>query len=64
MSALPLSSDVDLFRYCEGIVDLDAEISNGAFDPPMAKKKLDGPKVARPSVDQGRFGSPQGVGAK
>ena len=42
MSALPLSSDVDLFRYCESIVYLDAEISNGAFDSCMAKKELDG----------------------
>jgi hypothetical protein len=42
MSALPCSSDVDLFRNCESIVDLDAEISNGAFNPCMPKKELDG----------------------
>ena len=31
MSALGIS-DIDLFSYCEGIIDLDAEISDGAFN--------------------------------
>jgi hypothetical protein len=26
-----------LFRYCEGIIDLDAEVSDGAFDFGVAK---------------------------
>ena len=29
---LPGSSDVDLFRSCDSIVDLDAEVSNGTFE--------------------------------
>ncbi len=42
MSALPRNSDIHLFRNSESIVDLNTEISNGAFDPCMAKKELDG----------------------
>ena len=35
MSALPGgpgASDVDLFRYCQGVIDLNAEIPDRAFD--------------------------------
>ena len=32
MSALPVTSDVNLFCNREGVVELDAEISDGAFD--------------------------------
>ena len=35
-------SDVDLFSYREGIVDLHAEVSDGAFFG-VAKQKLHGP---------------------
>lgn len=31
-SALPPKSDVDLFRYREGVIHLDAEISDGTLD--------------------------------
>lgn len=31
-SALPPKSDVDLFRYREGVIDLDAEIPDGTLD--------------------------------
>lgn len=31
-SALPPKSDVNLFCYREGVVDLDAEISDGSLD--------------------------------
>jgi hypothetical protein len=34
-SALPGYSDINLFRDCEGIIYLDAEISHGAFDLSM-----------------------------
>ena len=43
MSALPGISDIYLFRYCQGIIRLDTEISNGAFDLGVAKQKLDSP---------------------
>jgi len=32
MSALPGISDVYLLRNCQGVIDLDAEISDRAFD--------------------------------
>ena len=32
MSAPPLRSDINLFGYRDGIIDLDAEVSDGALD--------------------------------
>jgi len=43
MSALPGILDIYLFRNCQGIIHLDTEISNGAFDLAVAKQKLDSP---------------------
>ena len=40
-------SDVDLFSYREGVIYLDAEVSDGAFDFGVAKQELHGPQVAR-----------------
>ena len=51
----PGASDVDLFRYCEGIIYFDAEISDRAFDLCMSEQKLDGPEIASPPVDQEAF---------
>jgi hypothetical protein len=42
-----------LFRYCQGIIHFDAQISKGAFDLGVAKQKLDGPKITSATVDQG-----------
>ena len=56
MSALPLFSDVDLLRYGERIIDLDAEISDSALDLSVAKQELDGAQVAGASVDQSCLG--------
>jgi hypothetical protein len=42
----PGISDINLFRYCQGIVHFDAQISNGAFDLGVAEQKLDGPEIA------------------
>ena len=55
MSALPGMSDINLFRYCEGIIYLDAEISHRAFDLGMSEQELDGPEIVSPPVDQGSF---------
>jgi len=44
-----------LFRYCEGIIYFDAEISDRTFDLCMSEQKLDGPEIASPPVDQGSF---------
>jgi hypothetical protein len=38
MSALPSISDINLFRYCQGVIDLDAEISDRAFDLGMPEQ--------------------------
>ena len=60
-SALPPKSDVDLFCYRERVVDLDAEISNGALDLSMSQKELHGSQVAGSAVDQGRLGPTKGM---
>ena len=39
----PVRSNVNLLGNGEGIVDLDAQIANGAFDLSMTKKELDSP---------------------
>src|SRR5215469_9342040 len=38
----PCSSDVNLFSYGEGILDLNAEIPNGALDLGMSQQQLNG----------------------
>jgi hypothetical protein len=55
----PGGSDVDLFSYGKGIVDLDAEVSNRALDLGMAEEKLHRSEVACAPVDEGRLGSPE-----
>ena len=55
-SALPGNSDINLFCYGQGVINLDAEVSDGAFDLGMAEQELHGPQVASAPVDQGRFG--------
>jgi hypothetical protein len=44
-----------LFRYCQGVIDLNAEIPDRAFDLGMAEQELDSPEIACSSIDQGRF---------
>jgi hypothetical protein len=51
----PGISDINLFRYRQGVIDLDAEIPDCAFDLGMPKQELDGPEIASPPIDQGRF---------
>jgi hypothetical protein len=51
----PGISDINLFRYCQGVIDLDAEIPDRAFDLGMPKQELDSPEISRPSIDQGSF---------
>ena len=55
----PGNSDINLFRYGKGIIDLDAEIPDGALNFRMAEQELHRPQVARAPVDQGRLGSPK-----
>jgi hypothetical protein len=56
-SALPGISDINLFRYYQGIIHFDAQISNRAFEFGVAKQKLDGPEIAGATVDQGCLGA-------
>ena len=60
-SALPPKSDVNLFCYREGVVDLDAEIPNGALDLSMPQKELYGSQVAGSAIDQGRLCPAKGM---
>jgi hypothetical protein len=48
-----------LFRYGQGIIHFDAQISDRAFDLGVAKQKLDGPEIASPPVDKGSFRASQ-----
>ena len=56
-SALPGSSDVSLLRYRKGIINLDAEVSDGALDFGVAKQELNGSQVACSPVNQRGLGS-------
>jgi len=57
-------SDVDLFSYREGIIDLDAEVSDGAFDFGVTEQELHGPQVLGSTINKCRLRSPQRMGAK
>src|SRR5260370_29707015 len=60
----PGTSDINLFCYCQSIVHLDAEISNGAFNLGVAKQKLDGPEIAGAPVDQCSLGTSERMRSK
>jgi hypothetical protein len=65
--ALPLcpgTSDVDLFSYCQGIVDLDAKVTHGAFDLRMAEQQLYSTKIPRAAIDESRFRAAKRIGTK
>ena len=47
----PGISDVNLFRYRKCVIDLNAEVSDGAFDFCVAEQELHGPQFAGPTVD-------------
>jgi hypothetical protein len=51
----PGTSDINLFRYCQSVIDLDAKIPDRAFDLGMTEQELNGPQVACSSIDQCRF---------
>jgi hypothetical protein len=51
----PGISDINLFCYCQGVIDLDAETPDRALDLAMPKQELDSPQVACPPIDQGSF---------
>jgi hypothetical protein len=47
MSALPGYFRNRLFRYCQGVIDLNAEIPDRAFDLGMSEQELDGPEISQ-----------------
>jgi hypothetical protein len=47
-----------LFRYREGIIDLDAEKSDRTLDLRETQQELHGPQVAGAPVDQRCLGPP------
>src|SRR5262245_19683425 len=55
----PGTSDINLFCYHERVVDLNTEIAYGALDFRVAEQELDGPRISRAPVDQGRLRSSQ-----
>ena len=57
MSALPGDSDIDLFRYCNRVINFNAQISSGALDPSVTEQQLNSTEVAGPTIDHGSFGS-------
>jgi hypothetical protein len=54
-----ISSDIDLLRNLDRVIDLDAERANDAFDLRMAEQNLDGPEVPRSPIDQHRLRAAQ-----
>jgi len=47
----PGTSDVDLLRNGQSVVNLNAEIPNGTLDP-VAQKQLNGTEISGPAVDE------------
>src|SRR5258707_13029104 len=61
MSALRGYFRHQLVPLLPGVIDLDAEIPDRAFDLGMPEQELDGPQIARAPVDQGGFCTAQRV---
>src|SRR5262245_35423688 len=57
----PGISDLDLLRDLKRIVDLHAEVPNGAFDLRVAKPQLNGSQIAGSPIDQGCLCPPHGM---
>ena len=58
ISALPVTSDVNLFGNVEGVINLDAQVSDSAFNFGVTQQQLDGPKVSSAAIYQRRLCSP------
>ncbi len=56
--------DVDLLRNFDRVIDLDAEVSDCAFDLGMPKQELDSSQISHSPVDEHRFRPPQRVCAE
>jgi hypothetical protein len=51
------ASKLDLLGECEGVLDLDAEVLDGALDLGVTEQQLYCPEVARALVDLSRLGT-------
>jgi hypothetical protein len=58
ISAPPCTSNVDLLRYGEGVVHINAEVPHSALYFSVTKQKLDGAQIPGAAVDQRRLRSP------
>jgi hypothetical protein len=54
----PVRLHLSLFGDLQRVVDLDSEVSHGAFKFRMAEQELNGPKIPGATIDQSRLGSP------
>ena len=59
----PHRSELNLLRDREGVVHLDAQVSDGTLQLAMAEKQLTGPEVAGLLVEQRNLGATKAVGA-
>ncbi|MGB8017570.1 MAG: hypothetical protein WCF80_17100 [Pseudolabrys sp.] len=59
ISALPCTSNIDLLRYGESVVHIDAEIPHSALYLGVTKQKLDGAQIPGAPVNQRCLRSPQ-----
>ena len=64
MSALPRYIRRQLVPLSRRVIDLNAQISDGALDLCVAEQELDGPKIAGAPIDQRRLRPPEGMGAE
>ena len=55
ISSSGTATTVDLLRDLDGVIDLDAEVANGALDLRMSEQKLYSTEVAGSPVEQHRF---------
>jgi hypothetical protein len=47
----PCNSDINLFCYCQSVVDLNPEIPDGALDFRVAEQELNGSKITGAPID-------------
>ena len=59
LSGVRVSSDIDLLGDLDSVIDLNAEIPNGALDLRMAQQKLNRSEVSSSPVDQHGLRAPK-----
>lgn len=59
MFALPPNSDIHILSNRKCVINLNPEVSGGAFDLGVAEEELHGAEIAGSTIDQRCLGSPQ-----